>query len=202
MHSESSSMSDPAASAQTEATENLRIIREVMERSASFTAVPGWGMVTVGLIALPAAIVAAFYWDTDLFLGIWMGVAVVATVVGIYTLRRKMHRLGVTMRSGPGRKYILSLLPSMVALCLLSAALWQDGYTDMLPTLWLLLYGAGTITGGASSIPAIPMLGMSFMGFGVVTLFAPPAWIPFVLAAAFGGLHIGFGLFIARKYDG
>ena len=193
---------DRAASAQSEATENLRIIREVMERSGSFTAVPGWGMVVVGAIALPVAVFAALQSDIDVVLTTWLGLAVVAMAIGVYTLRRKMHRLGVTMRSGPGRKYILSLLPSIVAGFLLTAALWREGSTDVLPTLWLLLYGAGTITGGASSIAAIPTLGMSFMALGVLTLLVPATWIPFILAAGFGGLHIGFGLFIAFKHDG
>ena len=106
------------------------------------------------------------------------------------------------MRSGPGRKYILSLLPSMVAGFLLTAALWLEGSTDVLPTLWLLMYGAGTITGGASSIPAIPMLGVSFMALGALTMLVPLSWTPFILAAGFGGLHVGFGLYIARKHDG
>lgn len=199
---EHSAIPGRAASTQSEATENLRIIREVMERSGSFTAVPGWGMASVGLIALPVAIVAALQSDIDLILSMWLGLAVVAMAVGVYTLRQKMHRLGVTMRSGPGRKYILSLLPSIVAGFLLTAALWLEGSTDLLPTLWLLLYGAGTITGGASSIPAIPILGMCFMALGVLTLLTPVAWAPFVLAAGFGGLHIGFGLHIACKHDG
>ncbi|MDE2730175.1 MAG: hypothetical protein OXI38_02120 [Bacteroidota bacterium] len=202
MPSEHSTLPGRAASARSEATENLRIIREVMERSGSFTAVPGWGMVTVGLLAVPASIAAVLQSDADLTLTIWLGLAAVAMVIGVYTLRRKMHRLGVTLRSGPGRKYVLSLLPSIVAGFVLTAALWLEGATDVLPTLWLLLYGAGTITGGASSVPAIPMLGMCFMALGVLTLLAPAAWAPYALAAGFGGLHIGFGLYIARRHDG
>lgn len=190
---------------QSQATEHLRFIREVMERSASFTAVPGWGMFIVGASALPTALIAALLapdGQGDMFLGIWLADALFAIAVGVITLRRKMRRIGVSLRTGPGRKYILSLAPPIVAGLLLSAALWRGGSTELLPVLWLLLYGAGTITGGASSVRTIPILGICFMALGVVALLLPYAWIHVVLAAGFGGLHIGFGLFIARNYGG
>ncbi len=190
---------------QSQATEHLRFIREVMERSESFTAVPGWGMVAVGVSALPTAFIAARFTSDglgDTFLGIWLADALVAIAIGVFTLRRKMRRSGVSLRTGPGRKYILSLAPPIIAGLLLTAALWRSGSTDTLPVLWLLLYGAGTITGGASSVRTIPILGVSFMALGVVALLLPQAWIHIVLAAGFGGLHIGFGLFIARNYGG
>ncbi|MCY4160168.1 MAG: hypothetical protein OXE92_10740 [Bacteroidetes bacterium] len=185
-----------------QASEHLRFIRDVMERSASFTAVPGWGMVIVGGTALLAAWIASIQATSDGSLIVWFMEAIIAVAVGIWTLRKKAQKSGVSLTSGPGRKYILTLAPSMVAGLLFTVALWKAGNLELLATLWLLLYGAGTITGGASSVRVIPVLGICFMVMGIISLFIPSAWMHFLLALGFGGLHIGFGLYIARNYGG
>ncbi len=184
------------------ATEHLRFIREVMARSGSFTAVPGWGTLAMGVTALPAALLAGLQPTPGRWLAVWLLDAVLAGTVGLGTLVRKTQRSGVSLSSGPGRKYVLSLLPPMVAGLLLTIAVWQSGQVDLLPALWLLLYGAGTITGGAYSVRAIPLMGVGFMALGVVALLVSFAWGNVLLAAGFGGLHIGFGLIIAKNYGG
>ncbi|MGE0273746.1 MAG: hypothetical protein AB7P84_20955, partial [Alphaproteobacteria bacterium] len=59
-----------------------------------------------------------------------------------------------------------------------------------------------TITGGAFSVPTVGVFGLAMMAMGAATLVTPPAWGNLWLAAGFGGLHLGFGAYIARYHGG
>jgi hypothetical protein len=72
----------------------------------------------------------------------------------------------------------------------------------IIPGQWLMLYGAGVVTGGAFSIRVVPLMGLCFMVLGAVALFSPWTSGNAFLAAGFGALHIIFGAVIARKYGG
>ena len=195
-------MAEPIA-LHEKAAENLRFIRDTMERAGSFTAVPGWGGVLMGASALPAAWLAAqARGDVRAWLTVWGIELVVALVLGSAAMIYKAQHYSVPLFSGVGRKFALSLSPSLVVGALLSAALIRWGLAFSLPGVWMLLYGAGVTTGGAFSVRIVPLTGALFMVAGAVTLFLPAAWGDAAMAATFGGLHIIFGWLIARKHGG
>jgi hypothetical protein len=184
------------------AMDNLRFIRETMERSGAFTAVPGWGGIAVGLTALAAAVLAARQPTVELWLATWLAEATVALVIGGWALARKAHAANDPILSGPARRFGLSFLPPMVAGGLLTIALYRAGAPHQLPATWLMLYGAGVATAGAFSVRIVPVMGLCFMLDGAVALFGPAAWGNWCMAAGFGGLHVLFGAIIARRHGG
>ena len=97
------------------AIEDLRFIRETMERSASFTAVPGWGGAAMGITALVAAIVASRQTAPGAWLVIWLIEAAVASAIGAWTLSRKARAGRIPLFSGSGRRFTLGLCPPLVA---------------------------------------------------------------------------------------
>jgi hypothetical protein len=184
------------------ALEDLRFIRATMERAGSFTAVPGWGMVVVGLTALGAAALAARQASAGAWLAVWLGEAVAAVLIGAAALVSKARVAHDRLLSGPGRRFGLSFFPPLAVGGLLTAALYGAGQLALLPGAWLLCYGAGVATAGAFSVRVVPLLGLCFMALGAAALFAPAAAHPWILAAGFGGLHIVFGTIIARRHGG
>jgi hypothetical protein len=184
------------------AAEDLRYIRDTMERSASFTAVSGWGQVLLGVTALGAAWVASRQAAGFAWLRVWLGEALVAVAIAMLSIVWKANRRGLPLFSGPGRKVALGLLPPLMAGAFLTFLLYRMGAQPALPATWLLLYGAGIATGGAFSVAIVPVMGMCFMTLGGLAVVAPPAWGSWLLAAGFGGLHIVFGTMIARRHGG
>lgn len=184
------------------ALDNLRFIRQTMERAGAFTAVPGWGLVAVGGTALVAAWLAARQATPELWLLTWLGEALVALTIGGSAMVRKAYAVNDPILSGPGRRFGLSFLPPMVVGGLLTVALYRAGLWQALPGTWLLLYGTGFVTGGAFSVRIVPVMGLCFMVAGAVALVGPATWGNWFMAAGFGGLHIVFGGVIARRHGG
>jgi hypothetical protein len=184
------------------ALDNLRFIRQTMERAGAFTAVPGWGLLAVGGTALVAAWLAARQATPELWLLTWLGEALVALTIGGSALVRKAYAVNDPILSGPGRRFGLSFLPPMVVGGLLTVALYRAGLWPALPGTWLLLYGTGFVTGGAFSVRIVPVMGICFMVAGAAALVGPAPWGNWFMAAGFGGLHIVFGGVIARRHGG
>lgn len=183
------------------AADNLRFIRDTMERAASFTAVPGWGGVVIGITALGAGAVAFGRPPRNQFL-IWCLEAFLALAIAGLALNVKSKRLALSLQSRPARRALLSFMPPLIAGAILTAVLYRLQIFGITPGVWLLLYGAAVVTGGAFSVRIVPMMGLCFMFVGVLSLLAPSEWGDLFLTLGFGGLHVAFGAVIARRYGG
>ena len=181
--------------------DNLRFIRGIMESAATFTAVSGWGQVLIGITAVGASLVASrqTLWT---WVAVWVAEAGVATGISIASMSIKSHAANVPLLSGPMRKLILSFSPPMIVGAVLTAVFVERGLFAFLPGVWMLLYGAAVVSAGTYSVRIVPLMGAAFMIAGAIALVVPPAWHTWMMIAGFGGLHIVFGLWIARRHGG
>jgi hypothetical protein len=183
------------------AMDNLRFIRETMQSASAFTGISGWGLVAIGITALAASVVAARQTAFNNWLAVWLAEALVSLLISGWAMDRKTRSLNLPLFSGSGRKVIFALSPPLLAGALLTVVLYQAGLTSVIPGIWLLLYGTGVITGGMFSVKVVPIMGLCFMALGAIALRLPSVanWL---MAVGFGGLHIVFGVIIARRYGG
>ncbi|HZJ32534.1 MAG TPA: hypothetical protein VFD21_13235 [Vicinamibacterales bacterium] len=184
------------------AIESLEFIRTTMARSAPFTAVSGAGGIAMGVLALVAAAFARSSSSNEQWLTVWVACAAVAVPVGFVLMRAKARRHDLTLWSAAGRRFAQGFVPAIAAGAVLTFALVRAGAVDLVPAVWLLLYGAGVLAGSSSSVPVLAWLGALFMVLGSVSLFTPSEWRDLWLASGFGVLQIAFGAYIARNHGG
>ena len=185
------------------AIDNIRFIRDAMSRATAFTAVPGWGGVAMGVTAIVTAVIAGPPDDSLRWVLIWFADAVVAAAIALATMTIKARRIGAPLSSAaPAHRFALAYMPPLVAGMVLTPVFATLGLMARLPGCWLLLYGTAAATGGAFSVRVVPLMGICFMALGAAAFAAPAAWGHWLMAAGFGGLHIAFGLIIARRHGG
>jgi hypothetical protein len=173
-----------------------------MERAGTFTAISGWGISAVGFVALIAAPLARLSGSRSMWVATWMATAVVCGVLSLGMTVRKARRSGLSLTSGPGQKLALAFAPAMAVGAVLTVVMLRTGSPELLPGVWLSLYGTAVVAGGAFSVRIVPVMGLCFIVLGAIALFAPQPVGEWLLASGFGVLHLAFGIQIARKHGG
>jgi hypothetical protein len=184
------------------AARNLRFIRDALENAGSFTAVSGRGQVAIGATAVVAALLASRQASRPAWLATWLVEATLASAIGGVAMAAKARRKGLPLFSGAARRFWPAFAAPMAAGAVLTSVFVARGLFDLLPGLWLLLFGTAVVAGGSVSVPLVRWMGWCFVGLGIVAFLAPPGLGDALLAAGFGGLLAGFGVAIARRHGG
>jgi hypothetical protein len=184
------------------AEDNLLFIRRTMERTSTFTAVPGIGGAGMGVVGVAAAIVAGRQPSPGRWLLVWLLAAVVAVIIGGTAMWRKAAGSSTPLAGVVGRRFALGMAAPFVAAAAITYALWRAGDYAVMPPAWLLLYGAGVVIGGLFSVPVVRAIGLCFMATGIAAIVTPQSWGNSWLGVGFGGLQIAFGIHIARHHGG
>jgi len=184
------------------AMDNLRFIRETMEAAGTFTAVSGWGQVVIGATAIAAAYAAERFRPGKDWVIVWAVEAFLALLISVWFMYNKARSARMPLLTGTARKLLFSFTPVFVVGTVVTFAFMQRGQYQMLPAIWMLLYGSGVVAAGAFSVRIIPVMGAAFILVGAAALFAPPVWSAPLMILSFGVLHMAFGVIIARRYGG
>lgn len=184
----------------THAIATLRYIRASMD-AAGNVAIPGSAGIAMGMIGLAAAALSLMPRLESHWLLIWLIAAPIAATAGGLLLARSGFASFIATGT-PGRKLALGLLPGLLAGAVMTAVLWNADHAEALPGTWLLFYGCALISASASTTVIVTWMGSCFVALGILALAAPFALQIPLLALGFGGLHIVFGILIARGAHG
>lgn len=193
-------MSTPTQQEQQEAKEALAFIRRTMESASTFTAVSGWGLIASGVVGLVAAWLAGTR-TNPADLRIWIPAAAVSVVIASSANAIKARGSNTPLWSGAMQRIVWVMAPALIAGAFLTFALEGQGVSQLLPGMWLALYGAGVTAGGTLSVRAIRWMGMAFLALGAAALAKPDLGLA-LLAVGFGGLHVAVGFDIVWRHGG
>lgn len=192
---------EASAAIESRALGTLAYIRASIESSSSMD-VPGMAGIVMGIIGALTALVVSLPSLASHWLAIWLAAAALALVLGGFLVARQVVRRGHSGYLGPTRKFLLCLLPSLLAGAVLTSVFGTVGATGFIPGTWLLLYGCAVLSASTVTTPAIARLicimGALFVALGTMAFALPAASHTAMLGLGFGGLHITFGVLIGR----
>jgi len=194
--------SDEPASLHDRAADNLQFIRETMEGSSRFTAVPGLGGIAMGMTAIVAAYVANNAALRQDWLITWLVEAVIAFAIGLAGMWYKASRGDASLFSTPAMKFARGFVPPLIVGVAITVGLYRFGHFESMIPAWMLCYGAAVVCGGAFSVRIVPVMGWCFIAAGAIAYVLPTGFGNTYMAATFGLLHIVFGAVIAKRYGG
>src|SRR5215208_7239812 len=91
------------------AMDNLRYIRETMERATPFTGISGRGEMAIGATALLASVLAARQPTFNSWVAIWLAEGLISLLIAGWSMDRKARAVQMPLVSSPGRKAVFSL---------------------------------------------------------------------------------------------
>jgi hypothetical protein len=152
------------------------------------------------------AVVAAYFAHIQVYrrdwLVVWLIEACLAFSIGLLAMWQKSKIAEQSLFSTPARKFAFGFTPSLIAGVAITLGMWRYEHYEMMAPVWMLLYGASVVTGGAFSVRVVPVMGWFFMAAGALAFTLPVGYGDYLMGASFGLTHIVFGAIIARRYGG
>jgi hypothetical protein len=161
----------------TQAEENLRVIRSLMEKATIYRAISAPTALVAGILATIVGAILYFQWDRTrisstsarvVFLCAWVVVLGVTGAVNGWFIHREAKRRGEKFVSPGMKKALWALFPSL--LCGGAFTLFFMNEHRLLPPCWMIFYGLALLATTHFSPRAIPRLGWAFLFAGLMVL--------------------------------
>lgn len=193
--------------------EDLKEIRQLMERSSKFLSLSGLSGIAVGLVALISSGIIYFHEDIfgfyrgeqpnrfELLIGYQMAITfIVAITLAIIFTSRKAEKRGEPFWNPLSRKVFFALGIPLAVGGVVVLKLYDSGIIIPLAGLTLIFYGLALLNTSYYTYKDLYYLGLFEIGLGLLAIF----WAGHALllwALGFGVLHIVYGARMYFKYE-
>jgi hypothetical protein len=194
-------------------TEDIRAIREMMERSTKFLSLNGMSGIVAGFAALAGAAGAWFYLLRDpaatdfnyfqeamILLAIAAGVLVVSLGAGMWLAWRKARRSGQKLLNSVTYRILYALAVPLVAGGVFCLIYLLRGDVRMVISATLIFYGVALVAASRYTYGEVHYLGLTEIVLGLAAALFDRNGLMF-WALGFGVCHIVYGLVMYLKYD-
>ena len=193
------------------ASENLQVIRTLMERSVMYRRALAPMTISAGALGLIAAGVGYFARldQPMVFISYWVVVAVIINAVAFLLVRKQAINDKEPVLSSPTRRVALASGPGFISAVIITVAISLRFGSDAaiipwLIVLWMLFYGCALSAAGFFMPRGIKLFGWLYLLLAVVLLFGLwPQWLKLsvqenhlVMGALFGAVHLAYGIYL------
>jgi len=165
-------------------------IRRALARSGTFDGYRAAPVAVSGVLALIAGALQRLWQPEPLgFVALWTAAAVVGFGINVAVVARSYGASPRHWERSLAFAALLDLIPAIVAGALLTLALVLTRRIDLLPGLWMVLFGTGVMASRRHVPRACAWIGVAYLLAGTVTLVVLPGAVVLradVMAGAFG----------------
>jgi len=185
------------------ASENLQVIRTLMERGAVYRRALAPVMGAIGLTGLASALLAVLLGvkTGGAFACYWMVVAIICLAEALLLVRRQALKDHEPFWSPPTRRIAQALGPTFFCGVMAGLAVIRlnPSGARLLPLVWMVLYGCALHSAGFFMQRGIKLFGWGFIVVGCSWVVAGPPSLPianWAMGVFFGGAHAAYGLYL------
>jgi hypothetical protein len=196
--------------------EDLKEIKDIMNRSSRFISLSGISGVSTGIIAIAGAFLAYqnifkgqdfLIYDSvairteqlSHLLMIAAGTLILSAIAAVFFTTRKTRKQNQPLWDHQSKRLLLNLSIPLITGGVLCLMLLAKGFVGLLPPLTLIFYGLALVNGSKYTLHEIRTLGLIEIVLGLIAL----QYIEYGLiiwALGFGILHVVYGIIIQSKY--
>jgi hypothetical protein len=196
--------------------EDLKEIREMMNRSSRFISLSGLSGISAGVAALIGAYLAhrtiqSYQLEMDFYpaqlssealyrlLLIASLTLIIALISGIWFTSRETRKRNLKVWDAQTKRLLINLFIPLITGGVLCLMLIFKGFAGMAAPLTLVFYGLSLVNASKYTLDEIRSLGLLEIALGLVAFYFIGYGLIF-WAIGFGILHIAYGLYMYLKY--